>query len=150
MQTPVGAQTWLAQSAPVAHALPEAHGGQPPPQSTSVSAPFFTWSVHEGGAHAFAHTRDAQSFATRHSSFAGHATHEPPQSTSDSEPFWTWSLHEGEVHDAHVPESQRHGAQEAQGPPQSTPDSPPFWMPSVHVAATQWFATQCSEAQSLP
>jgi hypothetical protein len=45
----------LVQSVPVLHALPEAHGGHPPPQSTSVSVPFFAPSVlHCGAVHVFA------------------------------------------------------------------------------------------------
>src|SRR4051794_23446325 len=52
----------LRQSSATAHALPTAQPEQAPPQSTSVSAPFFTWSLHAGAAHTpFVHTRLAQS-----------------------------------------------------------------------------------------
>ena len=44
-------QVPLEQSVPTAQTLPVAHAGQvPPPQSTSVSAPFFAPSVHVGAA----------------------------------------------------------------------------------------------------
>jgi hypothetical protein len=53
--------TPLEQSAAPAHFLPSAHvlaGAQLPPQSTSVSVPFFTVSVQEGAAQlALEHTR---------------------------------------------------------------------------------------------
>jgi hypothetical protein len=41
----------LEQSVVTAQDAPLPHGGQPPPQSVSVSAPFFVRSVHVGAAH---------------------------------------------------------------------------------------------------
>jgi hypothetical protein len=38
------------QSGPAEHPLPSAQGPHIPPQSTSVSIPFFKWSVHVGPA----------------------------------------------------------------------------------------------------
>jgi hypothetical protein len=53
----VATQTWDCaaqnvdrQSPPARHALPVAHAGHEPPQSTSVSLPFLTPSVHDGSA----------------------------------------------------------------------------------------------------
>jgi hypothetical protein len=60
-------------------------GLQPPPQSTPVSAPFSTPSLHVGAAHAPpAHTRDAQSAATAQAPSVGHPAHVPPQSVAVS------------------------------------------------------------------
>lgn len=102
------------QSVPAEHASPVPHAPHvPPPQSTSVSAPFFKPSLHEGAAqlpalqtplsqkelpvHAAPVARpvqsseeqvpDAQSVpAAQASLFAQSAAHEPPQSTPVSEP----------------------------------------------------------------
>jgi hypothetical protein len=66
-----------------------------PPQSVSVSAPFFTPSLHVAGVHVFAvgsQTPLTQSPATRHLSLSAHAEHEPPQSLSVSSASWTPSV----------------------------------------------------------
>lgn len=80
----------------VAHAFPDAQGEQTPPQSRSVSVPFFTPSKHEGSWQMLAtHTLlwqsepAAQPFPTMHL-----AAHDPPQSTSVSVPFLTVSEHD--------------------------------------------------------
>jgi hypothetical protein len=70
---------------------------QLPPQSTSVSVPFFTKSVQSGAWHTlFVHTPLAQSDGAEHAfdvSHFGHAV--PPQSTSVSLPFFTPSVQSG-------------------------------------------------------
>lgn len=62
-----------------------------PPQSASVSSPFFTPSTQLAGAHdPLVHTRDAQSVATWQAWLAAHSAQaSPPQSTSLSVPFFT-------------------------------------------------------------
>jgi hypothetical protein len=93
----IGSQYALRQSAPTRHVLPVSHGSQPPPQSTSVSIPFCTMSLHVGAWHIPpVHTPLAQSPAIRHIwPGAQSAMHEPPQSISVSVPFFTMSLHVG-------------------------------------------------------
>ena len=49
MQALLRQDSGAAQSAVVEHPWPTAHDGQAPPQSTSVSFPFFRRSLHEGG-----------------------------------------------------------------------------------------------------
>jgi len=73
------------------------HAGHEPPQSLSVSVPFFTPSEHVGAAQTlFVQTPlvqsgpSAQPFPTSHL-----VAHEPPQSTSVSVPFFAPSVHEG-------------------------------------------------------
>jgi hypothetical protein len=39
--------TLLSQSLAVPHAFPATHGEQEPPQSVSLSVPFFAWSEHD-------------------------------------------------------------------------------------------------------
>ncbi len=65
-----------------------------PPQSTSVSVPFFTPSVGEGDAHRPpAHTPLMQSLGCAHALPSAHAgAPSPPQSTSVSDPFFTPSV----------------------------------------------------------
>jgi hypothetical protein len=73
---------------------PFGHFGQVLPQSTPVSVPFSTVSVHVGVWHVVAHTLLVQSLPVLHVlPFAhfGHAV--PPQSVADSEPFFVLSVH---------------------------------------------------------
>jgi hypothetical protein len=85
-----------AQSTFEAHRRPAAQPGQAPPQSTSVSLPFFTVSVHVGAMHFdAAHTPDAQSSGTAQARLSPQrVVHELPQSTSVSLPFFTESMHD--------------------------------------------------------
>jgi hypothetical protein len=89
----------LAQSAPLKHWLVLLHlYAQAPPQSTSVSSPFWMPSVHDGGTHNFAppQTLLKQSKPTLHVFRSAHlAAHAPPQSTSVSVPFSVESLQTG-------------------------------------------------------
>ena len=66
-QVPEG-HACVSQSPCSLHVFPVAHfGAAVPPQSMSVSSPFFTPSVGEGGAQTDSlHTRDAQSASERH------------------------------------------------------------------------------------
>jgi hypothetical protein len=70
---------------------------QLPPQSMSVSVPFFTPSPHAAAAQAkLVHlplSGSAQSRSTKHAWPTGHGLHVPPQSTAVSLPFFTLSLH---------------------------------------------------------
>src|SRR6266852_2810250 len=87
----------LVQSPLPAHISPLAHVGQvPPPQSTSVSAPFFTPSRHVGGWQMpVVQTPLVQSAATRHIFRSAHgAQMPPPQSMSVSAPFFMPSEHD--------------------------------------------------------
>jgi hypothetical protein len=135
---------WLPQSVPLLHVFPTAHAGHDPPQSTSVSVPFFTVSVHVGLAQSLFLQRPlVQSPSTPHPEPTGQRGHAlPPQSTPDSLPFFTLSEHVGT---AQAPELQTplpqsvassHAlpvGQGAQVPPQSTSLSSPFFVLSVHV-----------------
>jgi len=68
----------------------------PPPQSMSVSKPFFTASLQDVAMHLPAeHSLLAQSARTVHTLPFAQREHEPPQSMSDSLPFLTRSLHAG-------------------------------------------------------
>jgi hypothetical protein len=123
----------------------------PPPQSTSVSAPFFIASVQVGAS--APHTPPAQlalwqSPALPHAFPFGHlAQAGPPQSTSLSLPFFIPSL-QAPLGAAQTPFAQlalvqseatpqvlplAHLTQVA--PPQSMSVSPPFFIPSLHVGA---------------
>jgi hypothetical protein len=119
------------------------------PQSTPISAPFFTPSLQLGGAHCpITHEPLAQSWASpqpRPSAQSAHTA--PPQSTSLSAPFFSPSEQVGSVwqsppaHEAlaqslsiaHVAPSPQAGQI---APPQSTSLSPrsPLSSPSLHVA----------------
>ena len=84
----------LWQSVAALHARPSTHLPHfDPPQSTSLSTPFATWSAHVGATHfAAVHTPDAQSRARAHLLPSAHpAAQEPPQSTSASSLFCTRS-----------------------------------------------------------
>jgi hypothetical protein len=78
--------------------LPSAQCGHEPPQSTSVSVPFFAPSVHKGDWQVTLHTPLAQSPPALHASPTAHFGQVPPQSTSDSDPFFTLSLQKGARH----------------------------------------------------
>jgi hypothetical protein len=85
----------LAQSSPFTQARPPPQEGHAaPPQSTSVSAPFFTASEHVGAWQVPPEqTPLTQSVGTEHAFRIAQSKHDPPQSTSDSVPFLTLSLH---------------------------------------------------------
>jgi hypothetical protein len=126
------AHTPLEQSAPAKHARLGGQGAQPvpaPPQSTSVSLPLRTRSLHVGAWHmrvaeeeevlllvddAKAQTPDAQSPGSAHARSAAHGRQPgPPQSTSVSSPFFTPSEHVGDeqvpLSSSHTPELQSAG-----------------------------------------
>jgi hypothetical protein len=87
--------TPLAQSAATIQALVSAHFAvQVPPQSVSVSVPFFTLSEHDDWMQTFpVHTPLVQSAGTTQDfPFAHLAEQVPPQSTSPSVPFFTLSV----------------------------------------------------------
>jgi hypothetical protein len=91
-QTPVWQSVARAQDALAPHL-----GHVPPPQSTSVSAPFFTTSEQLGAWQMLLmHTPLWQSVATLHVLPAAHLPQlAPPQSVSVSVPFLTLSAHVG-------------------------------------------------------
>src|SRR5688572_10727603 len=76
---------------------PATQAGQVPPQSTSVSEPFNTPSLHRVSRQMPpAQNPVVQSRGTRHAPGGGQGAHVlPPQSTSVSEPFFTASEHVG-------------------------------------------------------
>jgi len=84
-------QTPLVQSPPEEQPRPSPHfAGHEPPQSLSVSLPFFCPSLQVAVEQSFAdgsHTRLEQSAPEAHFCPSPHCWHEPPQSTSVSLPF---------------------------------------------------------------
>jgi hypothetical protein len=94
-------QTPLWQSVVAEQILPGAHvfaGAHVPPQSTSVSAWFFTESLHVGVwqlGGVPVQTLLVQSLAPAHFIPEAHFGHDEPQSTSVSVPFMTLSVHVG-------------------------------------------------------
>jgi hypothetical protein len=90
-------QTPLTQSAPSSQPWPVPQSGHVLPQSTSVSLPFSTKSVHVGAWHVPPlHTALAQSPLPLQIWFEPHFGHPPPpQSTSVSVPFLVLSEHVG-------------------------------------------------------
>jgi hypothetical protein len=119
-----------------------------PPQSASVSVPFFTVSVHVAARHFFvpgSQTALMQSSATAHVFVSAHLPHDPPQSTSVSFSFLMVSAHVAATHlpPVHTALVQSVAAAQAlpsrhfvvQEPPQSTSVSVPFFVASVHVGA---------------
>jgi hypothetical protein len=69
-------------------------GAQVPPQSTSVSVPFFTVSAQVAAWHRLAvHTPLPQSAASAQALVAAQGPQVPPQSASVSVPFLTVSAH---------------------------------------------------------
>jgi hypothetical protein len=99
-----------AQSAFVLQAFISPQPAQPPPQSTSVSSPFLTPSLHAAAAHFFAvHlplAGSAQSASFAQAACTAQPPQLPPQSTSVSVPFFTWSPH---VAATQLPFAQRYG-----------------------------------------
>jgi hypothetical protein len=80
------------QSSSAAHALFAAQRRHAPPQSMSVSSPFFTLSEHVSAHEPAAHEPLWQSVLPEHGSPAGHGPQVPPQSMPVSVPFLTASL----------------------------------------------------------
>jgi len=166
----IEAQFELVQSALAMHIFPLAQvcsGAQLPPQSTSVSLPFFTRSEQVGAVQtsvaAGQYSGLEQSLlaaqptpaAQRGQAFA------PPQSTPVSTPFFTLSVQEGAAHSpaVHTPLAQSEPVphpwlvpQRAQvlAPPQSTPVSRPFFTPSVQLGAAHRPAWQTPLEQLAP
>jgi len=142
--------TELAQSAATAQPLVSAHlPAQVPPQSTSVSVPFFTVSVQVAAPQMLAaHIELAQSAATAQPLVSAHLLAQvPPQSISVSVPFLKPSAHVGSTQTL-APLQSRAAWQSAadpqalpaahrltQAPPQSTSVSVPFFCASVQVGA---------------
>jgi hypothetical protein len=138
--------TQPAQSRPARQWPSMGHGGQTrPPQSTSLSSPSFTPSLHAAGGalHCpFTQPREAQSAGTWHSwpSTQRAAQTGPPQSTSLSVPSTRVSAHaSAHTPDRHAPPLQslallqaRPSPQPLQLPPQSTSLSSPSLTPSAH------------------
>ena len=89
--------TPVVQSAGLPHPCPDTQSGHGPPQSTSVSLPFLTPSLHEEALHVFvpgSHTASMQSVPTRQARLVMHLPQAaPPQSMSVSLPFLTPSPH---------------------------------------------------------
>jgi hypothetical protein len=138
------AQLPLEQSASLPQLDPAGHFGHCPPQSTSLSAWFFTLSMQLGGWHVrMAHTPLTQSAPIMHPPPSAHGAQLPPQSFPVSVPFWMPSEQLGAAQIRllpHTPLEQsratRHfwpGAQGAHSvPPQSTSVSPGPCKPSSH------------------
>jgi hypothetical protein len=138
--------TPLVQSRAVPQAWLVPHLLQLPPQSTSLSVPFFTVSPQVGTAHLFAvHTPLVQSAATRQALVSAHLLQLPPQSTSVSVPFFTLSVQPPGAHTKGLPVQtplmQSAGAKHVFVlahlghvlPPQSASVSVPFFAPSRQV-----------------
>jgi hypothetical protein len=120
-----------------------------PPQSTSVSEPFFTPSVHVAAEQvpAAEQRNETQSPSHRHAASVPHPSQEPPQSWSLSVPFFDWSRQDGSVQRPalQIPERQsdpseqmafvEHGPHTT--PPQSMSVSVPPLDASPHVAMRQ-------------
>jgi len=83
-------QCLLWQSGFAPHAFASAQGGQLPPQSVSVSSPFFAPSPQPGGAQMWLVAQNAvvQSPLTRQPEPLGQPAQYPPQSMSVSVPFF--------------------------------------------------------------
>jgi hypothetical protein len=110
---------------------------QVPPQSTPVSAPFFTLSAQDGATQEpLGQLAEAQSVPDWQSLPTTHLGHEPPQSTSDSLPFFAWSPQDADwqtpfgqtpVVQSDAAAQDWPGVQSPQsGPPQSSSVSRPF------------------------
>jgi len=166
----IEAQFELAQSALAMHILPFAQvcsGAQLPPQSMSVSLPFFTASLQVGAVQTS--VAAGQKSGLEQSLLAAQPTpaaqrgqlFAPPQSTPVSTPFCTLSVHEGAAHSpaVHTPLVQSEPVphpdpvpQRAQAPlpPQSTPVSPPFFTPSPQEGAAHTPAVHTRLTQLAP
>jgi hypothetical protein len=96
VQTPTE-QNAVLQSDAALHPSPVLHVPQvPPPQSTPVSAPFLTPSLHAAGWHVPSlQTPLVQSPPNVHVCESPQVGQEPPQSVAVSEPFSTSSLQAG-------------------------------------------------------
>jgi hypothetical protein len=149
------------QSKSLPQDLPAAHAPHvPPPQSTSVSAPFLTESEQPGTWHTFpVHTPDVQSALMRQDFTLAHAAHvPPPQSMSVSSPFFTESEQLGAWHTfpVHTPDAQSPATVHTFAaahvphvpPPQSTSVSPPFFTESEQLGAWHTFPVHTPDAQS--
>jgi hypothetical protein len=129
---------------------------QLPPQSTSLSLPFFTMSVHEGIAHTpCVQTSDAHCEAIAQVEPLAHGAQSPPQSTSPSLPLRMWSLQVGAAQKppphtwlVQSPATWHlsPGMQGMQVPPQSVSVSEPFFTPSLQVSMRQAPAWQTAPA----
>src|SRR5688572_6544350 len=141
-QLPLAQSSSMLQLAPVPQ---RAQAGLPPPQSVSVSLPFWAASSHDTQLPA-SHAPLAQSVASRQASPSGQRAHsvlEPPQSRPDSSPLDKPSLQLATPHtpSLHTRLSQslgsRHGEPGGQPgqlpPPQSASSSPALWAPSWHA-----------------
>src|SRR5690606_31223084 len=152
----------LASDEPHVAPAPQSFAGaHEPPQSTSVSSPFFTPSEHEASAQAPPEQLPlAQSASPRQSAPVSQPSQAPPQSTSLSFWFNVPSLQLGGWQRAGVPEHTRllqsvsleqssPSAQATQsGPPQSASVSSPLRVPSPHPALWQKPAVHTPSAQS--
>jgi hypothetical protein len=150
VHTPLAGST---QSVAFAHFLPAPHAVHvPPPQSTSVSAPFWTLSLQPAPWQAPAvQTPLAQSVGKVHAEPVPHfEVHVPPQSMAVSEPFWTPSAQPAAAHLplVHLPLAGRTQSMlpehslptahfDAHDPPQSVSVSGPLRTRSVQLAAAQ-------------
>jgi hypothetical protein len=113
--------TPVVQSPAAPHFLPSPHfrvAAQDPPQSVSLSVPFFTPSEQLGAEQAwFVHTPLVQSRGAAHPSpgWQREQLVAPPQSTPVSKPFFTRSLQLGALHlpEVHTPLLQSVGATQA-------------------------------------
>ena len=142
-----------AQSLPILHALPVAHfAGHAPPQSRSVSSPFFTVSRQRLPMHlpvCALQRPERQSLALPQAlpwpQAMGHA---PPQSTSTSVPFLRPSRHwlstqvllvaqKPVAQSAPVPQALPRPQGPHLLPPQSKPVSSPSFTPSLHGSLVQ-------------
>jgi hypothetical protein len=135
----------LVQSVAAEQVLPFAQRGQlvEPPQSTSVSPPFFTPSLHPGDWQMpLTHRPLVQSVFATHPRPSMHVGQPPPpQSFAVSVPFGTPSVQVGALQTplphTLLPQSAPAlqalpAAQGVQEPPQSTSDSVPFLVWSEH------------------
>ena len=122
--------------------LPSQQVTQLPPQSTSLSDPFFFPSSQLMQAPC-SQLLEAQSLAKPQLLPSGQSWQGPPQSTSDSPWFFTSSAQVGSLQTPKMQVTLRQSAwvsqkrplaQALQGPPQSTSDSPPFFSPSSQLA----------------
>jgi hypothetical protein len=91
-------QSIEAQSVPALHIRPFAHGAQEPPQSTSVSVPFFVPSWQDAATQRWlapSQVPDTQSESFAQLLVFAHGAHaSPPQSTSVSVPSRIPSAHD--------------------------------------------------------
>ncbi len=135
---------------------PDAHE---PPQSTSVSLPFWTPSAHVGTRHVFClQTPCRQSSAASQICPGAHvAPHAPPQSMSVSSPFFVPSSHVAGTHSLareHTwPASQSVLSRHATQAPSPSQSLPPSWAQVVPAAAGVFTCSppvQASTVHSFP